>query len=293
MASRLIRDGLVESEPFNSISWQAQALFLRLMLKADDFGRYTAEPRLVRAAVFPIQLDHVSDLDVKTWIEECEEAALIVTYTVKDKRFLEIPRFDQRLRAKRSKFPAPNRHDSAVNCPHIADKCPQVADTCPHVADKCPPVADKCPPEVEVEVEVEEGGVGGVPEKPAPLTLVAPDPPSARKRASVDEGFEKFWAVYPVKAGKANAHRVWKGLSEADKALATEKAAVYARLTAGATAIKYAQGWLNGRRWEDDPETWKRLGRPLDGARPASPPPLVYDPVANEARRREALGLDP
>lgn len=285
MASRLIRDGLVESEPFNSISWQAQALFLRLMLKADDFGRYTAEPRLVRAAVFPIQLDHVSDLDVKTWIEECEEAALIVTYAVDGKRFLEIPRFDQRLRAKRSKFPAPNRHDSAVNCPHTADKCPQVAGICPHVA-------DKCPPEVEVEVEVEEGDVGGVPEKPAPLTLVAPDPPSARKRASADDGFEKFWAAYPVKAGKAAALKAWKGLSEADKALATEKAAVYARLTVGATAIKYAQGWLNGRRWEDDPETWKRLGRPLDG-RPASPPPLPYDPIANEARKRKMLGLDP
>jgi len=128
--------------------------------------------------------------------------------------------------------------------------------------------------------------------QPAPLKLVAPDPPSARKRASADEGFEKFWSAYPVKAGKANALRAWKGLTEAEKALATEKAAVYARLTAGATAIKYAQGWLNGRRWEDDPETWKRLGRPLD-ARSTSAPPPAYDPVANEARRREALGLDP
>lgn len=138
----------------------------------------------------------------------------------------------------------------------------------------------------------EEGGVGGVPEKPAPLTLVAPEPPSARKRASADEGFEKFWAAYPVKAGKAAALKAWKGLSEADKALAVEKAAVYARLTAGSTAIKYAQGWLNGRRWEDDTEAWRRQGQGA-ALRPGAAPRPVIDPAANEATMRRALGLDP
>lgn len=133
--------------------------------------------------------------------------------------------------------------------------------------------------------------MGGVPAEVPCLTLVAPDPPSARKRAN-DDGFEKFWAAYDFKAGKAAAIRAWKRLTEAEKVLATEKAAEYRRLTAGSTAIKHAQGWLNGRRWEDDPEAWRRQGQGV-AARPGGPPKPVIDPVANEATMRRALGLDP
>jgi hypothetical protein len=68
-------------------------------------------------------------------------------------------------------------------------------------------------------------------------------------------GFGDFWAAYPIHRDKAAAKVAW------DKAVRLTPAEV---IIAGALAYrddpnrdpgktKYAQGWLNGKRWEDDP----------------------------------------
>lgn len=249
----MIREGLIQSDSVNALTWQAEVFFVRLMLKADDFGRYSADTRLVRAALFPLRLDQVRETDVSRWIAECVKAKLVRLYIVDGKPYLEIPKFDQRMRAKKSRFPPSDGH----------------------MADTCQTDGGHMLPEVEVEVEVE-----GTPPDGGHVAVIRP--PGDR--------FEEFWAGYSKKAGRAAAARAWKKLSDADRDLAIAKAPLYCAAMADRPEfIKHAQGWLNDKRWEDDPATWRHSVPSGNGARPPGPPAL--NPTDNEARRRKALGL--
>ena len=107
MPARMVREGILTSEPVNSLSWQSEVFYRRLMSVVDDFGRYYAKPTLLRAACYPLKLDSVSDSDIGKWLTDCVNAALVRVYPAADgKRYLEILKFDQRVRASVSRFPA-------------------------------------------------------------------------------------------------------------------------------------------------------------------------------------------
>ena len=53
MPTRMLRDW-TDSLKFDGLSAEAERLFARLLMKADDYGRYHADPRLVRAGCFPL-----------------------------------------------------------------------------------------------------------------------------------------------------------------------------------------------------------------------------------------------
>lgn len=106
MGSRLLRD-TTDSEKVNTLSWQAEVFFYRLMMKADDHGCYHANPKLVRASLFPLRLDSIREADISRWLQECEQSSLIVIYEVDSKPYLQIDNFGQRLRTKKMRFPHP------------------------------------------------------------------------------------------------------------------------------------------------------------------------------------------
>jgi len=104
------------------------------------------------------------------------------------------------------------------------------------------------------EVAGKESDLSGTP-APAP----APAPSKSAERPP--DRFPEFWELYPKKADKLEAAKAWKKLSADDQTAALEKVSLYAKAMAGKTDfVKNAQGWLNGRRWEDDPATWGRNG---------------------------------
>lgn len=111
MPNRILREGILTSEPVNSLAWAEEVFYRRLMSVVDDFGRYFAAPKLIRAACFPLLIDKVSDSDVEKWLTVCVEAALVRVYPASDgKRYLELLNFRQQARAKDSKFPAFDVH---------------------------------------------------------------------------------------------------------------------------------------------------------------------------------------
>ncbi len=130
MPTRILRDW-TDSETVNTISWQAEVLFTRLIMKADDFGRFHANPKLLRSLLFPLR-DGLRDADITRWIAECEKAGLIRIYVVNDekskdgKSFLEIENFGQRLRAEKSKFPEPPSNFEAKKTKNVR----RLSDTC-------------------------------------------------------------------------------------------------------------------------------------------------------------------
>lgn len=106
MANRILRD-TTDSETVNSLTWQAEVLFYRLMMKADDFGSFHGNVKLIKSACFPLRSDVIREADISRWITECEKTGLLVIYESSGKQYLNILNFGQRLRKMKGKFPEP------------------------------------------------------------------------------------------------------------------------------------------------------------------------------------------
>lgn len=125
MPNRIVREGILTSERVNSLSPNAELFYRRLMSVVDDFGRFTANPTLLRASCYPLKLDSVKEDSISKHLAECVGARLIVLFTVADKAYLEMQDFRQQVRAKESKYPSP---DSGVRSTCVADAQQKISD---------------------------------------------------------------------------------------------------------------------------------------------------------------------
>jgi hypothetical protein len=105
MPDRIVRDELLTSERYWSVSIEAQRLFVHLLLSVDDMGRFSGKNFTIRSACFPGQ--SVAPEKVEKMLTELHDEDLVRLYSVGGERFVFIPRFGQRLRYKNSKFPEP------------------------------------------------------------------------------------------------------------------------------------------------------------------------------------------
>ena len=103
MSNRVIRDW-TDSEKIDLLSAEGERFFTRLFMKADDFGYYHANPKLLLSTLFPLKEDITKD-HILLWLNECEKALLINTYECGGKKYLCIINFGQRLRRMKSSFP--------------------------------------------------------------------------------------------------------------------------------------------------------------------------------------------
>lgn len=92
-------------------------------------------------------------------------------------------------------------------------------------------------------------------QKPAPK----PRPVLEGKRL---ESFNQFWEAYGLKKGRGGAEKAWAAIPTLTDSLvdqiceaARKEAAQRPALEAQGRTPKWAQGWLNERRWEDDYDT--------------------------------------
>src|SRR5208283_2944494 len=111
MPNRILREGILTSEAVNRIADRpaVEVFYRRLHSAVDDYGRHPAHPSLLRAALYPLRLDSVTNAMVSEYLVACAEAGLVQVYEVAEKNFLEIANFRQQKRAQRSKWPAPDR----------------------------------------------------------------------------------------------------------------------------------------------------------------------------------------
>lgn len=79
------------------------------------------------------------------------------------------------------------------------------------------------------------------------------------ERIKGDSHFLSFWEAYPKKAGKGGAERAWNEAAketEPDVIITAAKNFANSEKAKGKFCPNPAT-WLNDRRWEDDPTTWK------------------------------------
>ena len=113
MPTRILREGIITSEPVNKLSAEAEILYRRLMSVVDDYGRYYAHSSIIRANCYPLQLDKVSESSVKQSLIECKSNALLFIYG--DGKYVQLLKFKQQARAE-SKFPEPTNDELLNNC---------------------------------------------------------------------------------------------------------------------------------------------------------------------------------
>jgi hypothetical protein len=77
-----MRDSALTSYSLNQLSAAAEVLWWRLMVVADDYGRFNADPLIVLASCFPLRA-RTTDPDVVVgWLDELEEVGGIQRYEV-------------------------------------------------------------------------------------------------------------------------------------------------------------------------------------------------------------------
>lgn len=104
MATRMLRDW-TGSESIDSLSEGAEVFFTRLIMKADDFGCYYGNPKLLSSTLYPLK--KVAQDKISKYRDECAQSGVIQVYQVDGKEYICIPNFGQRLRAMNRKFPEP------------------------------------------------------------------------------------------------------------------------------------------------------------------------------------------
>lgn len=116
MPSRLVREVILRSEKVNKLSFEAEVFYRRLLSVVDDFGRYSANPTLLRSACYPLKIDHIKDRQIEKWLQECFDAELLGFYDSTGKKFLEVLNVNTP-RASKSRYPTPDN-----NCLQVKTK---------------------------------------------------------------------------------------------------------------------------------------------------------------------------
>lgn len=94
--------------------------------------------------------------------------------------------------------------------------------------------------------------------------------------------FDDFWLAYPLHKGKKPAERAWNRLTAGERRKALAALAAYRdECQQRGIAYKYAQGWLNDRRWEDETDSAPSPTPPAPSSLLApSPKPSTAPPAA-------------
>lgn len=151
MPSRMIREGILDSDRYWSVTIEARQLFWHLMLLADDLGCVSLAPAFIRRRCFD---DGPSQEKIDRLIDQLMDVDLLRIYEANGARYAFIPRFQQRLKRMTLKHPEPP--ESILHGDDDARrKFSQIKHKTENPAARVPPDGSPPAPEEEVEVEVE------------------------------------------------------------------------------------------------------------------------------------------
>lgn len=103
MPQRFLRPGITNSDRFNSVPFDSQSLFVRLLTIVDDFGRCDGRTAVVSAMCFAVwneinPEDRRNLQQVERILQQLEKVQLIERYESLGKRVLQITQWQERIR---------------------------------------------------------------------------------------------------------------------------------------------------------------------------------------------------
>ena len=119
MSNRILKESICVSDSIESLTWFEEVLFYRLIVNCDDFGRFDGRVSVIKNRLFPLK-ENLTAKAVKDGINRLASVGLVTLYVFEGRPYLYLPTWDhhQNVRAKRSKFPAPEDglHTSEYIC---------------------------------------------------------------------------------------------------------------------------------------------------------------------------------
>lgn len=126
MPTRLIYEKTCDSVTLATLTADEERLFFRLVVKADDYGRFHAHPSILLGSCFPLLLKSITVEEIQVWRDHLAEAGLIEIYADDGREYLQIVTWPtyQRLRGSKPKFPDPTTSPSSDgDLPQLAADC--------------------------------------------------------------------------------------------------------------------------------------------------------------------------
>ncbi|MDR4483858.1 MAG: HNH endonuclease signature motif containing protein [Nitrospirales bacterium] len=108
MPNRFIKESCRTSRHLNALSDGAERLFWRLVTLADDYGRFHANPQIVRSLCFPLSPEKIPITEIEKYLDELG-VDIAKYYEVDGELFGFFVKWNkhQRVRCAHSKFPPP------------------------------------------------------------------------------------------------------------------------------------------------------------------------------------------
>ncbi|MFC3454046.1 hypothetical protein [Amycolatopsis speibonae] len=232
---RTMKPEFFKSRSLAKVPREVRLMFAGMWTEADDHGNGVADPRLLKAALFPLD-DDVEPEHVSAFLRMLVASSHISLYAVGEETYFHIINF--------TKHQAAAYRRGEPKYPGVA--AGQKVELDP----ACEGVQESAARTPKSAVTGNREQVTGNEEKDL-ATAAAPAVP-------VPDLFDAFWSNYPRKANKQQAKKAWP---KACKKLSPErlvKAAAYWAgqwETAGVETqhIPHASTFLNNERWNDEP----------------------------------------
>lgn len=128
MGSRVIKDTIKTSRNVNALSDFQFRVWIHLILSADDYGRGSADPELVKNLAFP-RRKGITEKQLSDALHVLANTGMVNLYEVDGEPYFYFPKWGehQRVRTKVSKFPDPDGENAvAADCGEL----PQIAADC-------------------------------------------------------------------------------------------------------------------------------------------------------------------
>ena len=238
MPNRLLKESICCSENIDRLTPFQETFFYRLIVNCDDYGRMDARPKVLASKLFPlkdVRLNQINDA-----LRALTSAELVDLYAKDGHPFLQMKTWDrhQQIRAKKSKYPAPDINcnqlqSNDINCNHMISndiKCNQMISNVPVIQSN-------------------------------PIRIQSESESNARPRARetvADESFDLFWSKYPNRVAKQDAFKAWNKIKPDDDLLKRIMEGLDRWIGSDewhredGRFIPHPATWLNGKRWEDD-----------------------------------------
>lgn len=114
---RSIKPEFFTSIPVGGVSRDARLMFVGLWTNVDDDGRWVDDPRLVKAAVFPLD-DDLTPVEIDRLLDELDAKGRIVRYEVCGRAYLQVCGWREHQKIDRrtpSKYPPPPLVEGSSN----------------------------------------------------------------------------------------------------------------------------------------------------------------------------------
>lgn len=113
MSKRMIKDSIRTSESVNSLDDFEFRLWVGLITFVDDFGRGSANSKIIKGFVFPLR-DCVTPTDIQVALSGLVAKGMIKIYEADGDSFFYFPKWEkhQRMQNKYSQYPEPPQEDN-------------------------------------------------------------------------------------------------------------------------------------------------------------------------------------